>query len=60
MGELYVDPKFDDYTNLLIEDGENLIQMGLIKVSKAQALVVVSLKYKKNHEFLKRRKEQAT
>ena len=38
MGAAYVDPTFDAFSNLLIQDEVKLIEMGIINTSKPQEL----------------------
>jgi len=44
MGAAYVEPTFDAFSNLLIQEEAKLIQMGIIKSSRPQALVASETK----------------
>ncbi|XP_059066095.1 uncharacterized protein LOC131857473 [Cryptomeria japonica] len=47
MGTAYVQPTFDAFSDLLIQEEAKLIQMGIIKTSKSQALIASEPKVQK-------------
>ena len=58
MGASYVDPKFDDFANLLIQEEAKLMNMGLIKSSKPQALVANESKVQKESDNLDKKQKK--
>lgn len=59
MEATYVDPSFDNFSSLLIQEKAQLIQMSFIKSSKPQALVASEPKvYKELGNPKKEEKEQ--
>lgn len=58
MAATYVDPSFDDFVNLLTQDEAMLIQMGILKSYKLQALVASEPKVLKELGKLEKKKNK--